>query len=110
MLGNTYCRPGLMAAVLLVALCCGCAMSTEKTMYDIGVKAMKNDPAFPQGATAVAAPRARCAFYVGKSAASVDIPYSAGGTVAMDGTYVVWLKRIGTRWEFDRATAVPKRP
>ena len=108
MLGNIGRTSAVAAIVLLVALCSGCSISTEKTMYSIGIKAMKQDASFPQGAKVVAAPRAKCAYYVGKSEASIDIPYSADNSEAAAGIYTVWLKRIGTRWKFDRAGVVPK--
>jgi hypothetical protein len=79
-------------------------------MYDLGIKAMKEDSSFPgNSANAIAAPRTKCSFYIGKSAASMEIPYSVSGTGSAEGVYVVWFNRIGTRWELDRSNAVPKR-
>ena len=107
MRGNTFCLATVLVAALVAMVCGGCAMSTEQTIYGIGIKAMKGDKAFSQGPATVPAPAAKCSFYVGKSAASVEIPYSVSGGSG-DGTYVVWVYRIGTRWEFNRSFAVPK--
>lgn len=102
----------VISAMILVAACSGCSFSAEQRMYDIGVKAMKRDSAFSQGAgSPTPGPRGKCTFFIGKSAASVEIPYSVGNTGATtaEGVYLVWLYRIGTQWELDRSSAVPGR-
>ena len=108
MFRNIFRGMALLAAVVLIAACSGCSMSTEQTMYDIGLKALKQDPALSK-TEVTAAPRSKCTFYIGKSAASMEMPYSVSGPGATEGTYVVWLNRIGTRWELDRSSVAPKR-
>jgi len=110
MLNTLFRTAKIVAVMLLVAACSGCPFSTEQAMYDIGVKAMKGDSAFSQAAgSPTPAPREKCTFYIGKSAASVEIPYRVGnaGAATMEGVYIVWLYRIGTQWELDRSNAVP---
>lgn len=110
MSGNALRGIAALMTMLLVAACSGCSLSTEQTVYDIGLKAIRQDPSFTQGAVIVTpAPRSRCTFYIGKSAASVEMPYSVSGSATAEGTYVVWLNRIGTRWELDRSFAVPRQ-
>ena len=104
-----FCLTTMFAAALLMTVCGGCSMGTERTIYEIGIKAMKQDKAFTQGPVAVPALAAKCAYYIGKSAASVEIPYSVSDGSSRGGTYVVWVNRIGTRWVFDRSRAVPKQ-
>lgn len=107
MFRNIFRGIALLTAVLLIAACSGCSMSTEQTMYDIGLKAIKQDPSLSK-AQVTAAPRSKCTFYIGKSAASMEMPYSVSGPGAIEGTYVVWLSRIGTRWELGRSAVAPK--
>jgi len=102
MAGKRMSTKAIIAVAILTAACSGCSFTTEGTAYDIGVQAVMADPSFPKDAT-IGSFRS-CSFYVGKSAACVEIPYffSREADSKPKGVYVVWLKRIGTRWELDR--------
>lgn len=108
MFRNAFRGIRLLAAVFLFTACSGCSLSSEQAIYSLGVKALNADRSLQAGSV-TAASRAKCTFYIGKSAASVEIPYSVSGPGATSGTYVVWLNRIGTRWEIDRSFIAAER-
>jgi len=91
----------ILSSVVLLAVCGGCSLFEEGTMYDVGIKAVKADPAFPKNA--VPAAKDKCKFFINKNAACIETPYSVSGATPAKGQYyIVWLKLIGDRWDLDR--------
>ena len=106
-------RAGLRAiatVAVLAAACVGCSLTDKRDIYEVGCRALRTETSAPPNA--VAAPIEKCTFYIGKSGASLEMPYSvSSGGQAKNGVWVIWLKRIGTRWEFDRVQPVnPAQP
>ena len=86
----------------LAALAAGCAPMSESHLYRIAAAAVKEHEALPVGAEV--GPRADAEFYLGKNAGCIHVSYvvPAMQGESDEGTYTVWLKRIGMRWEVDR--------
>ncbi len=94
-----------LAASLLVAG--GCAMPSNKALYDIAAGAAKSDSLFPK--TGKIEPYTERTVFPCKNAACVRVAYSftdeAG--VSQRATYTVWLKRVALTWVPDRCHPTP---
>lgn len=84
----------ILAAVLLT----GCAKGwrpSERAIYSKASAAILALPALPSGAAPL--PIQQCRFYIGKSAARIDVPVAAGS--ATPDFYTAWFKRVARTWE-----------
>lgn len=83
------------ASVLMMA---GCTAPSERELYATARRAVLEDSRLPPGAEP--APREDARVFVAKNAASVYLPCRLEGETGA--AFMVWLKRVGIRWELDR--------
>ncbi len=88
-------------------LAAGCAMPSNKALYDIAAGAVKADSRFP--ASGKIEPYAADTVFPCKSAGVVRVAYSftdeTGAT--KKATYTVWLKRVALTWVAERCHPTP---
>lgn len=95
----------LLALLMLVAGCKagGWQIPSERFIYDLACEKLHEEKAVPAGARP--APIEEAKIGLGKSAASVDLPYAytdaAGRPVR--GSQTFWIKRVARTWTVDRS-------
>jgi len=97
----------LLAATLLIA---GCAMPTNRTLFEIAQKAAQAKGDVPANAEWLDFKQGE--IFPCKNMTRVNVPYACA---AEDGgrktAYcTVWLKRVALRWEFDRCEPAKPEP
>ena len=90
--------------VFSASLLVGCTFQipSNRCIYKLACKALKEVPGIPEDATPAPIDEARVS--VGKSAAWVELPYDtvdASGEKIRD-AHVIWFKRIARTWTVDR--------
>lgn len=85
----------------------GCAMPSDRALYDIAASAVKADTRFP--ASGKIAPYANETVFPCKSAGVVRVAYSFTDEtgVSRKATYTVWLKRVALTWVAERCNPTP---
>ncbi len=96
------------AAIIALMIVTGCGervpFPTEGYVYDVAVKAVQDHPELPQGA--VVGRKHDSEFYIGKSGATVVIPYKAADGAT--GSFSVWLADYHHDWVVTRCIPTPR--
>jgi hypothetical protein len=82
--------------------CGACAPYSQGHLFGVAEQALRAQTNLPPAMTIGSMKDAE--FFVGKNAACVYVPveYTEASGNKRTGNYIVWLKRICTRWELDR--------
>ena len=92
----------LIFMALLMTGCSGCQHPSEKYIYKLACRALEEAPEL----TGKIEPgdRSQARISVGKSAAWVELPYSAEteSGARSRGVHIVWFKRVARTWTVDQ--------
>lgn len=97
-------RLGILCSVLLAT---GCSLTDKREIRRVAYEAVKAAPEMPAGGRP--APMRQCRVFHAKNAASVDVPliFSQPPPPPVPRSFMVWVKRIGTRWQLDGYVLLP---
>ncbi len=100
--------PYLIIGVMLLAICGGCKLPSERAVYRRSLEAVQADPDLPSAA--VLDPKGKAVIRMAKNAASVELPYEYVGSTGeiLSDSYTIWFKRIGRRWAVERYYRTPR--
>jgi len=97
----------ILAAGLTSLGCNAIVYPPKRSVYVPARQALASLPGIPREATLD--PDRNAEVYIAKNAATVvmDVEYKAENGATVRRSYTVWMKRLGRRWELDRAFPTP---
>jgi hypothetical protein len=97
----------LIPVLMVLMLVAGCGdwspFPTDRSLYAVAVEAVKAHPELPPGATV--GKKRDSEFFVGKSAATIVIPYTT--TSGEEGSFSIWLADMHHDWIVGRCIPTP---